>query len=76
MKTKTNEITWAQVEEYIDTLRETKDGHAPMGSMDLPGEFFLYAPGDPRLDEAVAAYDKRYFAAHPEDREKYGYTGP
>ncbi|MDR2513153.1 MAG: GrpB family protein [Puniceicoccales bacterium] len=52
------------------------DGHAPMGGSTMPGFMFIYEPGTPEMDAAMAEYDRDYFRAHPEDREKYGYTGP
>ena len=52
------------------------DGHAPMSSMTMPGWMFLYEPGSPEWEQGQKDYDEMYFAAHPDEREKYAYTGP
>jgi hypothetical protein len=51
-------------------------GHAPMGGSTMPGFMFIYENGTPELEAALAEYDRDYFAAHPDEREKYGYKGP
>jgi hypothetical protein len=75
MKTNTVKQTLEEISKTWKTP-ERVGGHAPMGAMDAPPQMVFLPVGHPQAERAAAEYDRDYFRAHPEDREKYGYTGP
>lgn len=71
-------MTYKELEAISKTWGKPRppNGHAPMSSMTMPAAMYCSQPGSKEFEEAIASHDRMYFKAHPEEREKYGYTGP
>ncbi|MDR0535292.1 MAG: hypothetical protein LBG65_02915 [Puniceicoccales bacterium] len=71
------ELDKLEAEERARNAPWKPDGHAPIDFyLMMHSHFFVLEPGSPEFKKAQEEHDRKYFAAHPDEREKYGYTGP